>query len=85
MFRRSYTCPPCSQPLELVVRCSDASRCRRRRRLVEDFICEAARNGIQIRRRTHARTHSHTHTGVQYLERYRSKRASTLRVSVNEE
>ena len=39
--------------------------------VVEDFICEAARNGIQIRRRARALSHSHTHTGVQYLGRDR--------------
>ena len=36
--------------------------------VVQDFICETAWNGIQIRRRTHA----HAHTGAQCLERYRN-------------
>ena len=68
MFRRRrYTCQPASEPsgrsslllvapMQVVVV------------VVQDFICETAWNGIQIRRRTHA----HAHTGAQCLERYRN-------------
>ena len=73
MFRRRrYTCQPASAraappsgrsglllvaPMQVVVVV-----------VVQDFICETAWNGIQIRRRTHA----HAHTGAQCLERYRN-------------